>query len=213
MMSVYDREYIEEGALCFGEALDYVAGSCGMDIEAFMDIFIISGYADRFEKGDPSVVPGLSGTELVCRALKKSGLDLRFPDAVAEFSDGSLEYWTGYFMIYLMWYNKMTFRNVMEDISRESLLECIPKLLSAAETERERLLKELAQGKKHPVRLQELRKECGYSQRELAEKSGVNLRTLQQYEVRSKDINKAAASTLLSLSSVLGCKITDLMEN
>ncbi len=39
-----------------------------------------------------------------------------------------------------------------------------------------------------PTRLQAQRKICGYSQRELAEKVGVNLRTLQQYEIRAKDM-------------------------
>ena len=52
----------------------------------------------------------------------------------------------------------------------------------------------------------------GYSQRELAEKVGVNLRTLQQYEIRAKDINKAAGATLLALAKVLGCRMEDLLE-
>ena len=52
----------------------------------------------------------------------------------------------------------------------------------------------------------------GYTQKELAEKVGVNLRTLQQYEIRAKDINKAAGTTLLALSKVLGCRVEDLLE-
>ncbi|MGN0714680.1 MAG: helix-turn-helix domain-containing protein, partial [Anaerovoracaceae bacterium] len=63
-----------------------------------------------------------------------------------------------------------------------------------------------------PTRLQTQRKICGYSQRELAEKVGVNLRTLQQYEIRAKDINKAAGATLLALSKTLGCRMEDLLE-
>ena len=61
-------------------------------------------------------------------------------------------------------------------------------------------------------RLQILRKNCGLSQKSLSEKSGVNLRTLQQYEIRAKDLNKAAVETLLALATVIGCSITDLME-
>ena len=57
------------------------------------------------------------------------------------------------------------------------------------------------------------RKHAGLTQKELAEKSGVNLRTLQQYELKAKDINKAATTTLLALSKTLGCKIEDLLEN
>ena len=63
-----------------------------------------------------------------------------------------------------------------------------------------------------PTRLQSQRKICGYSQRELAGKVGVNLRTLQQYEIRAKDINKAAGVTRLALSKALGCRMEDLLE-
>ena len=63
-----------------------------------------------------------------------------------------------------------------------------------------------------PTRLQRRRKDCGITQRELSEKSGVNLRTIQQYERRSKDINKAAGATLRALSIALSCRIEDLLE-
>ena len=66
--------------------------------------------------------------------------------------------------------------------------------------------------KNPPTRLQVKRKISGYSQRELAEKVGVNLRTLQQYEIRAKDINRAAGSTLFSLAKVLGCRVENLLE-
>lgn len=63
-----------------------------------------------------------------------------------------------------------------------------------------------------PTKLQKLRKICGYSQSELATKAGVNLRTLQQYETRVKDINKASVKTVEALATVLGCRIEDLLE-
>ena len=50
------------------------------------------------------------------------------------------------------------------------------------------------------------------SQSELSQKSGISLRTIQQYEIKAKDINKAATMTLIKLSRVLGCKIEDLLE-
>ena len=50
------------------------------------------------------------------------------------------------------------------------------------------------------------------TQRELSEKSGVNLRTIQQYERRSKDINKAAGATLRALALTLSCRVEDLLE-
>ena len=62
------------------------------------------------------------------------------------------------------------------------------------------------------TRIQEYRKRIGMSQRALSEAAGVNLRTLQQYEIRDKDINKAAAEKVVALSRVLGCRPEDIME-
>ncbi len=54
--------------------------------------------------------------------------------------------------------------------------------------------------------------EARLTQKELADRSGVKLRTIQQYEMRAKNINKAAAETLLQLAQVLLCNMEDLIE-
>ena len=61
-------------------------------------------------------------------------------------------------------------------------------------------------------RLQQLRRVYGYSQSMLARKSGINLRTLQQYESGAKDINKASVTTLKALADTLGVGMEELME-
>ena len=53
---------------------------------------------------------------------------------------------------------------------------------------------------------------CDCSGTELAELEGVNLRTLQQYEIGSKDINKASGRTINSLALALHCNFYDVME-
>jgi len=63
-----------------------------------------------------------------------------------------------------------------------------------------------------PTRLQVRRKNNKLTQRKLIELAGVNLRTIQQYEERSKDINKDAGATLRSLAQVLSCRIEDILE-
>ena len=42
---------------------------------------------------------------------------------------------------------------------------------------------------------------------------GVSLRSIQMYEQKVNDIDKAQARTLYKLSRVLGCSIEDLLEN
>ena len=47
---------------------------------------------------------------------------------------------------------------------------------------------------------------------ELSKLSGVSLRSIQVYEQRNKDINKASLETVYRLSKALGCTVEDLIE-
>ena len=62
------------------------------------------------------------------------------------------------------------------------------------------------------ARLQEYRKRLGMSQRELAEKSNVPVRTIQQYEQKQKNINHGRVDYIVSLSKALHCRPEDLLE-
>ena len=56
------------------------------------------------------------------------------------------------------------------------------------------------------------RRHAGLTQKELSQLAGVNLRTLQQYEIGSKDINKASGRAINSLAQALHCNFYDVME-
>lgn len=47
----------------------------------------------------------------------------------------------------------------------------------------------------------------------LARRSGVSLRSIQMYEQRNKNINKASAETLYRLAKVFSCSVEDLLEH
>ena len=64
----------------------------------------------------------------------------------------------------------------------------------------------------HETKLKCIRTAKGYSQKQLAELSGVSLRSIQMYEQRRKDINKAQSDSLFHLAKVLGCTMEDLLE-
>ena len=65
----------------------------------------------------------------------------------------------------------------------------------------------------HPeTNLKRIRMAKGYSQKQLAELSGVSLRSIQMYEQRRKDINKAQSDSLFHLAKALGCTMEDLLE-
>ena len=59
--------------------------------------------------------------------------------------------------------------------------------------------------------LQKYRKAAGLTQLDLSVLSGVNLRTLQDYEQGRKPINQAAAVTVHNIAKVLGVTVEDLI--
>lgn len=66
---------------------------------------------------------------------------------------------------------------------------------------------------KRETRLKTIRENRGISQTELAGLSGVKIRSIQMYEQRVNDIDKAQVGTVYKLSRVLGCTVEDLLEN
>ena len=65
----------------------------------------------------------------------------------------------------------------------------------------------------HETNLKRIRMAKGYSQKQLAELAGVSLRSIQMYEQRQKDINKAQSDSLFRLAKALDCTMEDLLEN
>lgn len=63
------------------------------------------------------------------------------------------------------------------------------------------------------VKLKEVRQAKGLSQAKLAEKAGLNIRTLQHYEQGSKIFDHARLDTILKCAVALDCKIEDIIDN
>lgn len=211
MIHAYDEKYLNDAMDNLGEAFDYAVNACRLELDEFMELFIASGYSDSFGKGNPKYISGLSGTELVMGVVRKSGRQMSFPEPQTEY-DYSPEYWSGWIIAYYQWVTGRSFRAIHDDLSMREVRKLYGTLHEAAEEKFADTVNAMIQRKKNPSKIQAQRKLCGYSQKELAEKSGVNLRTLQQYELKSKNIGKASAQAVLSLANVLGCRVEDLME-
>ena len=63
------------------------------------------------------------------------------------------------------------------------------------------------------VKLKEMRQVRGLSQSKLAEKTGLNVRTLQHYEQGSKIFDHARLDTILKCAIALDCKMEELIDN
>ena len=177
-------------------------------MDKFIEMFIVSEYAKMYEEGNPKILIGISGTELAMNVFDKVGIKINTPMPNNDF-DYSPEYWCGWILAYYQWKTGLSYKYIHSQISMQEILKLYPTLHEANEDKFVDIVNERIKNKVKTTRLQQMRK---LSQKELAEKSGVNLRTLQQYELGAKDINKASASSVYALAKALNCEIDDLLE-
>ncbi len=211
MIHAYNKTYLNDAMKNLGEAVDYAVNDCGVSIKEFFELFMTTGYAEKFGLGVPQVISGMSGVELVNEIFSKSGLGEVSTKPKKEYGR-SAEYWAGWILAYYQWYLGRSFKTILQFLTVSEVLSLYSTLHEASEDKCVDIFNQIIRSKESISRLQVQRKICGFSQRELAEKSGVNLRTLQQYELKTKDLSKASASSILALSKVLGCGIEDLLE-
>ncbi len=211
MIHAYDNVYLDKARTSLGRMLDFAVYDLGYDIEVFFDLFISSGVAQRFEQGDFSLIAGMSGVELAYKVLELSGKEQERIKPQYTI-DRSEEYWTGWALAYYQWETALSF----EEIIRHVPIKIVQSLYSPYHEMDIRQfcdkMTELYRVAKPDTNLKTLRQQAGFSQRELAELSGVPVRTIQQYEQRQKSINKAQAEYLVMLSKALCCGVEDLME-
>lgn len=132
MIHAYAETYLDDAMRNLGEAFDYAANVCGIDLDDFMDLFISGGLAEQFGAGVPKYVSGLSGTELVWEAISRSGDQRELPDPGVEY-DRPPEYWCGWILAYYQWYTGRTFENIKQYISMREIQKLYPTLHEAAE--------------------------------------------------------------------------------
>ena len=211
MMNAYDEIYLDDAMRNLGEAIDYAVNICEIEINKFTKLFISSGLSDEFGKGNPKIISGMSGTELAIETLTRVGIPPFFKDNQVDY-ECSPEYWCGWILAYYQWKTDRSFRTIFKTLTMTDILSLYPALHTSSEERTVDSINSLYERKHTISYLQQQRKKSDMSQRKLSEKSGVNLRTIQQYELRTKDINKASVSTVIALSKALSCRIDDILE-
>ena len=121
-MYAYDENYLDGAMKNLGEAFDYAVNACRLTADAFMSLFVSTGFADGFGRGNPKLTAGLSGTELVMETLTKAGLEIDFPEPQTEY-ECSPEYWCGWILAYYQWKTARPFRDIHESISMREVLK------------------------------------------------------------------------------------------
>ena len=197
-----------------GDMFDYAINDCGYTPEAFFSQFLNSKVAEKFEKGNPKYVAGLSGPELVCEIAYQSQ-SIRLNVEVSKTMDRSSEYWAGWILAYYQWYSSQRFSDMQRrGLTISKILSMYPTLHEADVSKFVAIADEIIEKNKISgiSNLKRIRKAKGLTQRELSERSGVSLRMIQLYEQKQQDIKKAEVLTLVHLARALGCEIEDIFD-
>ncbi len=211
MIHAYDKVYLDKARTVLGRMLDFAVYDLNYDIADFFQKFICSGIAARFEIGDFTVITGRSGVELAYEVLEQSGIKPKRikPNYTADRSE---EFWLGWALAYYQWETSMSFAEIVQYMTVKDILALYSPYHEMDIRQFVDKMNALYKAAKPETNLKLLRQRAGLSQRMLAELSDIPIRTIQQYEQRQKNINKAQAEYLVRLAKVLCCEAGDLIE-
>ena len=211
MTHAYQEIYRSKAQATLGDAFDYAVNTCGMNGTTFTKLFCASTVSKRMENGEPAYVAGKSGTEIVLEVISETmGKSLAIEPH--EHMGRSREYWIGWAAAYYQWHSGRKYSDIFKVIPFEDMQKMYYTLHEADITKFVEIADQLMKDHFKETNLKRIRTAYGCTQAELAKRSGVSLRSIQMYEQRNKDINKASVEAVYSLAKVLGCTMEDLIE-
>lgn len=194
-----------------GDAFDYVINDCKIDGAEFVKMFVASTACKKIENGEASYIFGKSGIEIAIECVYEiTGKELSVDPS--EKFNRSAQYWCGWAVCYYQWWSSRKYADIFKAVSYKDMMGLNTTLHEASVEKIASLIDEKVRGFYPETNLKRIRTAYGCSQRALAEMSGVSLRSIQMYEQRNKDINKAQSESLYCLAKALGCTMEDLIE-
>ena len=211
MMHAYQETYLSKAQKTIGEAFEYAIKDCGINGNEFINMFIQSDISKRMENGEPAVIAGKSGIEIAIDIIYETtgrDIDVQLKTCVTR----TKEYWSGWAIAYYQWYSTRSYTEIFKVISYDDLLKMYRTLHEADISKFVEIVDKRVREHYEETNLKRIRTIYGFSQSSLAKESNVSLRSIQMYEQRRKDINKASFEAVYRIAKVLGCNIEDLIE-
>lgn len=209
----YNESYLPYAMEALATMMDCGINSCGFSPDSFYQMFIASGVAEQFEKGNPKFIVGMSGAELAdqvaCRIMGKE-----IPSNDGRFSI-SPEYWAGWVLAYYQWKSAKSFRYLRNNgLDIEKVITLYHPLHEAgvekfADVADEIILHRIKTST-NPLKL--ARERLGITQKELSQKSDISLRMIRAYEQNQQSLSCANFSTVSSLASALYIDTEEILQ-
>ena len=115
MIHAYSESYLYDAKQNLAECFDYAISNCRFNADIFSRLFVQSGYADKFERGNPAIVSGISGIELAQEIIMYAYMNYKFPEKI--FSEERSEvYWAGWALAEYQWATCRRFKDIFSRI-------------------------------------------------------------------------------------------------
>lgn len=200
----YNKIYLSDLADTLGIMFEH-ATNIGIKANAFWSKFINSNVAKKIENGNPKYLSCSALDYLIEIYERERRISKKEKITKNEY------YWAGWILAQFQYLTGYPFYKINRYLPIEEVLRLYPTLHEADVNKFFDVAKTYFK-KPEIINLKRLRQALGLSQNELAKLANVDLRSIQMYEQKINDINKAQADTLYRLSKVLGCDIEDLLE-
>ena len=211
MIHAYDKNYLEKAQVTLGTMLDYAVNDAKFNLTEFYKLFLSSNISIQFENGNCSVLVGKSGVELVYDIFFNLNKLDSLPSPIYK-SYKTKEYWTGWALAYYQWYTSLPFSYINEKIPIQDIRKLYNPYHEMDIMQFVDKMNDLYKENTTESNLKRIRKEMGLTQKELSAKTNIPLKTIQHYEQRLRNINKAEAQYLIAISKILCCRVEDLLE-
>ena len=207
----YLEIYLSHAQSALGDAFDYAINTCKISGENFIQMLLSSSVCKKLENGEPAYLAGKSGIE-IAREILEETTGKQFIQEQDYDMSRSPEYWVGWAVAYYQWFSSRRYNQIFQALPFQDLEKMYYTLHEADVSKFADIAESRIKEVFPDTNLKRIRTTYGCTQSELARRSQVSLRSIQMYEQRQKDINKASVETVHRLSKVLGCTMEDLIE-
>ena len=211
MIRAYSADYLVHAQQTLGGLLLSGVYLFNVPADEFWGLFISTGYAARFGRGEARVVAGLSGWELAVRTLEAAGrrFERRRP---VESDTLPPPYWAGWALAKYQWYTGLSFARIETVVPISSVIDMYYPYHEMDVKRFFGRMDELYLAKYPETNLRQIRTSAGWSRADLARIAEVSPRMIGKYESREKDINHAQADVIGRLAVALHVSAEDLYE-
>ncbi len=211
-IELYKNMYFNDYVNLLSSAFDYVLCDLEVDVDFFESLFCFSKYPRELERLNPGIISGMSGVEFALKLLENTQYgSLNKKPTIKGYRTPF--YWAGYALANYQFKTKKRFKDIFSVIHLNDILSMYKVYHEMDITNFIDDVNKKFENSNTCSKLKTIREIRGLSQSELSKLSNVSLRSIQLYEQKVNDIDKAQAHTLYKLSMILCCDIEELLES